>query len=104
MLLTKAFTHNGQTIEISVYYAPLTNTVTEIKSTWIHSMGGKLPVTGVMMKLFETQINKLIDGVDWREIHRAALDGDCFGEETNGVNMNNIHPIISIALARHINS
>ncbi len=102
MLLTKAFTHNNQTIEISVYYAPLSNTVTEIKSIWIHSMGGKLPVTGIMMHLFEPAINKIIDGVDWREIHRAALDGDCFGDETNGVNMHNIHPIISSALAWYL--
>lgn len=102
MLLTKAFTHNGQILEVSVYYAPLTNAITEIKSIWIHSMGGKLPVTGIMMNLFEPAINKLVDDVDWREIHRAALDGDCFDEETNGVNMNNINPTIASALAPHI--
>lgn len=104
MLLTHSITHKGQLLEISVYYTALTNNVTEIKSIWIHSMGGKLPVTGIMMQLFETEINKIIDGVDWREIYRAALAGDCFGEDTNGVNMNNINPIISGALAPHINT
>lgn len=104
MLLTHSIAHKGQLLEISVYYTLLTNNVTEIKSIWIHSMGGKLPVTGIMMHLFETEINKVIDGVDWREIYRAAMDGDCFGEETNGVNMNNINPIISSAIAPFINT
>lgn len=102
MLLTHSITHKGQILKISVYYAPSSNNVTEIKSIWVHSMGGKLPVTGIMMHLFETEINKIIDGIDWREIYRAALDGDCFGENTNGVNMNNVHPIISSAIAPHI--
>lgn len=102
MLLTHSITHKGQLLEISAYYAPLTNNVTEIKSIWIHSMGGKLPVTGIMMHLFEPEINKIIDSVDWREIYRAALDGDCFGEETNGVNMNNINTTIAAAIAPHI--
>lgn len=103
MLLTHSITHKGQLLEISVYYTALTNNVTEIKSIWIHSMGGKLPVTGIMMHLFETEINKIIDGVDWREIYRAALDGDCFGEETNGVNMHNINTTIAAAIEPHIN-
>lgn len=102
MLLTHSITHKGQLLEISVYYTALTNNVTEIKSIWIHSLGGKLPVTGIMMHLFETEINKIIDGVDWCEIYRAALDGDCFGEETNGVNMNNINTTIAAAIAPHI--
>lgn len=102
MLLTHSIAHKGQLLEISVYYTPSTNNVTEIKSIWIHSMGGKIPVTGIMMHLFESEINKIIDGVDWREIHRAALDGDCFGDETNGVNMNNINTTIASALAPHI--
>lgn len=102
MLLTHSITHKSQILEISVYYTALTNNVTEIKSIWIHSMGCKLPVTGIMMRLFETEIKKIIDGVDWREIHRAALDGDCFGEETNGVNMNNINTTIAAAIAPHI--
>lgn len=102
MLLTKAFIHNSQVIEISVYYTAFNNKVTQIKSIWIHSMGAKLPVTGILMHLFEPAINKLIDSVDWREIHRAALDGDCFGEETNGINMHNINPTIAAAIAPHI--
>lgn len=102
MLLTHSITHKGQILEISVYYTALTNNITEIKSIWIHSMGGKMPATGIMMHLFETEINKIIDGVDWREIYRSALDGDCFGGETNGVNMNNVHPTILSAIAPHI--
>lgn len=103
MLLTHSITHKGQLLEISVYYTALTNNVTELKSIWIHSLGGKLPVTGIMMHLFKTEINKIVDGVDWREIHRAALDGDCFGEETNGVNMSNINTTIAGALTPHTN-
>lgn len=102
MLLTHLITHKGQLLEISVYYTALTNNVTEIKSIWIHSLGGKLPVTGIMMHLFEKEINRIIDNVDWREIYRAALDGDCFGEQTNGVNMNNINQTIASAIAPHI--
>jgi len=102
MLLTHSITHKGQTIEISVYYTPSTNTVREIKSIWIHGMGGKLPVTGILMHLFEKEINKIIDQVDWREIYRSAMDCDWSGTETNGINMNNIHPIIAQAIAPHI--
>lgn len=102
MLLTHSIAHKGQLLEISVYYTALTNNVTEIKSIWIHSMGCKLPVTGIMMHLFETEINKIIDGVDWREIYRVALAVDCFGKETNGVNMNNINTTIARSIRPHI--
>jgi len=102
MLLTHSIAHNGQTIEISVYYTPSINTVREIKSIWIHSMGGKLPVTGILMHLFEPQINKIIDLVDWREIYRTAMEYDWSGTETNGINMNNIHPTIAQAIAPFI--
>jgi hypothetical protein len=102
MLLTHSITHNGQILEISVYYAPLTNTVTEIKSIWVHSHGSKLPVTGIMMKLFECEINKIVDNVDWREIYRAAMEGDCFSGETNRINMNNVNKTMVSYLAPHI--
>lgn len=102
MLLTHSIVHKGQTIEISVYYTPSTNHVTEIKSIWIHSMGSKLPVHGILMHLFETEINKIIDRVDWRKIYRAAMDCDWSGEETNGINMNNIQPTIAQAIAPFI--
>lgn len=99
MLLTHSITHNGQILEISVYYTPLTNTVTEIKSIWLHSMGRKLPVSDILMHLFETEINRIISQVDWKEIYRAAMDCDWTGEETNGININNIHPVFAGALA-----
>ena len=82
---------------------PLTNTVTEIKSIWIHSLGGKMPVTGILIHLFETEINRLVDKVDWREIYRAALGGDCFHGETNGININNIDKTVAGFLAPHVN-
>lgn len=102
MLLTHSINHGGQILEISVYYTPLTNTVTEIKSIWVHSLGGKMPVTIILMHLFETEINKIISLVDWREIYRAAMDCDWTGENTNGINMSNIDKHIAGALAPHI--
>ena len=103
MLLTHSITHKGQIFEISVYYTPLTNTVAQIKSIWIHSMGKKLPASEILMHLFEPEINKIIDGVDWREIYRAAMECDYTGEVTNGINMNNIDKTIASVLAPHIN-
>jgi hypothetical protein len=102
MLLTRTISHNGQSIEISVYYTPLTNTVTEIKSIWILSYGKRLPASEILMHLFEPQINDIIDNTDWREIYRAAMEVDCFGGETNGMNMNNIDKTIASFLAPHI--
>jgi hypothetical protein len=102
MLLTHPITHNGQILEISVYYTPLTNTVTEIKSIWVHSMGKKLPVSEIMMHLFETEINKIVDKTDWRMIYRAAMECDYSSEETNGINMNNIDRNIASILASAI--
>jgi hypothetical protein len=102
MLLTHSIIHNG-ILEISVYYNPITNIVTEIKSIWIHSFGKKLPVTDILMHLFEPEINKIVDSVDWREIYRAAMDCDWTGEETNGINLNNIDRHIATAIAPHIN-
>jgi hypothetical protein len=104
MLLTKSIKHKGQILEISVYYTPLTNTVTEIKSIWVHSLGKKLPASDILMHLFEPEINKIIDATDWREIYRVTMNCDWDGEETNGINMNNIHPTIMQAIAPHINS
>lgn len=104
MLLTHSITHKGQTLEISVYYNPLTNNVIEIKSIWVHSLGSKLPVTGIMMHLFEPEINKIIDTADWREIYRGAMDCDWTGDETNGINMNNVNKHVAGFLAPHINS
>jgi hypothetical protein len=104
MLLTHSITHNGQILEISVYYTPSTNTVTEIKSIWVHSLGGKMPVTIILMHLFETEINKIVSLVDWREIYRGAMGADCFHGETNGVNMNNVNKHIAGFLAPHVNS
>lgn len=103
MLLTHSIPHKGQMLEISVYYAPLTNTVTEIKSIWVHSMGRKLPVSEILMHLFEPVINNIIDGIDWREIYRSAMDCDWTGEVTNGVNMNNIDKTMASFIAPHIN-
>jgi hypothetical protein len=103
MLLIHSIVHNGQILEISVYYMPLTNTVTEIKSIWVHAFGKKLPATEILMHLFETEINKIVSLVDWREIYRAALECDYTGEETNGINMNNINKHIAGFLAPHIN-
>jgi hypothetical protein len=102
MLLTRSITHKGQILEISVYYAPLTNTVTEIKSIWVLSYGKRLPASEILMHLFEPQINKIIDETDWREIYNAAMKGDCFGEETNGINLNNIDKTIARFLAPHV--
>jgi hypothetical protein len=102
MLLTHSIKHNGQILEISVYYTPSTNTVTEIKSIWVHSLGGKMPVTGILMHLFETEINKIVNQVDWREIYRAAMECDYSGEETNGINMNNINKTMVSYLAPHL--
>jgi hypothetical protein len=102
MLLTRSITHKGQSIEISVYYTPLTNTVTEIKSIWILSYGKRLPASEILMHLFEPQINKIIDDTDWREIYLAAMEVDCFGGETNGMNMNNIDKTIASFLVPHI--
>jgi hypothetical protein len=101
MLLTHSITHNGQIFEISVYYTPLTNTVTEIKSIWVHSMGKKLPGSEIMMHLFEPEINKIVEKTDWRELYRAALECDWTGE-TNGINMNNIDRNIASILASAI--
>lgn len=103
MLLTHSITHGGQMLEISVYYTPLTNTVTEIKSIWVHSLGGKMPVTGILMHLFEPEINKIVNAADWRAIYRAAMECDYTGEETNGVNMNNVNRTLASYLAPHIN-
>lgn len=103
MLLTHSTTHNGQALEISVYYNPLTNNVIEIKSIWVHAFGKKLPAGDILMKLFEPEINKIVDKTDWREIYRGAMDGDCFGDNTNGINMNNIDKTIASFLAPHIN-
>jgi hypothetical protein len=102
MLLTRSITHKGQMLEISVYYTPLTNTVTEIKSIWAISYGRKLPVAEILMHLFEPEINKIIDETDWREIYRAAMEVDCFGGETNGINMNNIDKTLASFLAPHV--
>jgi hypothetical protein len=99
MLLTHSINHGGQILEISVYYTPSTNTVREIKSIWIHSMGKKLPAGEILMHLFETEINKIIDKTDWREIYRAAMECDFDGEETNGINMNNIDKTFHSAFA-----
>jgi hypothetical protein len=102
MLLTKSITHKGQILEISVYYTPMTNTVTEIKSIWVHSLGKKLPAGDILMHLFEPEINKIIDATDWREIYRATMACDWDGEETNGINMNNVDRSIASILASAI--
>lgn len=97
MLLTHSITHNGQILEISVYYTPLTNTVTEIKSIWLHSMGAKLPVTDIIMHMFEPEINRIVSQVDWREIYRAVMECDYTGEHS-GINLDNMNPVFAKAL------
>lgn len=101
MLLTHSITHNSQIIEISVYYSPITGNVIEIKSIWIHSMGSKLPVTGILLHLFQYEIKNIVAGADWKGIYDKALGCDFDGSETNGINMNNIDKHITRAIAPH---
>jgi hypothetical protein len=102
MLLTHSITYKGQILEISVYYTPLTNTVTEIKSIWVHAFGKKLPASDILIHMFGPQIDAIVNGADWREIYRATMACEFDGEETNGVNMNNINPHMANFIWPHV--
>lgn len=70
LVLNKSWEHNNQKLEIFVVYSPSTNTVTEINSIWLHTMGLGFEAGDILFKLFESEINKMIDETDWRYVYR----------------------------------
>lgn len=76
LILSHTEEHNGQKLEIFVKYNAEQNTVLEIKSVFIGSPLGMIPVGSLMINIpeLEVAINKIIDRVDWREKAREMKE------------------------------
>ena len=70
VILTKVLEVKNQALVIRVKYNPSTNTVDEIKNVDLIIRSKMFNVGNLMMKFFESDINKIIDNTDWREEHR----------------------------------
>jgi hypothetical protein len=68
MTLTHTITTATTDLSIQVEYDSQTGTVERIKKVFITSNGKTTNVTGMMVINFENDLNKIVDGVDWREI------------------------------------
>lgn len=72
LILSTIEQHEDQRIEIFVKYDTKENEVLEIKSVFINSPVGMIPVGCLLMSIpeFDVAINKIIERTDWREIYR----------------------------------
>lgn len=75
MQLTKSYTSGGSELQITVDYDRGENVVKEILKVWICDEGCGMrkrkymtDVTDLFIAHFETEVNKWVDSVDWREI------------------------------------
>lgn len=96
IILSHFFTHENQSLQIFVKYDVSTNTVIEIKNIFLISHGKIMPIGNLLMRFFESAVNKLVDETDWREVYRTNREelGD-----------SNVHPVMSEALkpfAQHL--
>ena len=69
MTLSTTITAEGIELDIKVDYNEADNTVDEIISCKVN--GGN--ITALLVIHFEPCLNKIIDGIDWREVSRAEL-------------------------------
>lgn len=69
VILSTTEKHEDQTMEIFVKYDKDENVVLEIKSVFIDSPVGMIPVGSLLMSIpeMDVAINKIIDRTDWRE-------------------------------------
>lgn len=72
LILSTTEQHEGQKMEIFVKYDKDENVVLEIKSVFIDSPLGMIPVGCLLMSIpeMDVAINKIVDRVDWREKYR----------------------------------
>jgi hypothetical protein len=70
VILAKSLEVKNQAMVIRVKYDPKTNTVDEIKNIDLIIGGKMFCVSKLMLKFFETDLNKIIDATNWREEHR----------------------------------
>lgn len=72
LILSTTEQHNNQKIEIFVKWDREQNIVLEIKSVFIDSPVGMIPVGCLFTNIPELDValNKIIDRTDWREIYR----------------------------------
>jgi hypothetical protein len=72
LILSTTEKHEGQSMEIFVKYDKDENIVLEIKSVFIDSPVGMIPVGCLLMSIpeMDVAINKIVERVDWREIYR----------------------------------
>lgn len=68
MKLSQTFKINGQEMEVFVDYEDSTNTVEKILSISMTSCGDTVDVSELMIRYFETDLNKIIDSIDWRDV------------------------------------
>lgn len=70
-------THTIQTatteLIVTVEYDKFFNLVDRIISTKLLHQGKLINITGLMVKHFDNDLNKLIDNVDWREVANKEL-------------------------------
>lgn len=73
IILSSTEQHENQKLEIFVKYNKEENVVLEIKSVFIDSPVGMIPVGNLLMSIPEMDValNKIIDRVDWREVYRS---------------------------------
>lgn len=63
-----------QYLSIYVAYSIKEEKVESIRSVFIQEVGREIDITGVAMKLFEADLNKIIDETDWRELYRSKKE------------------------------
>lgn len=73
-LLSHSININGQYLSIYVAYSIQNDTVESIRSVFIQEVGREIDITEVAMKCFETDLNRIIDKTDWREIYRSKKE------------------------------
>jgi hypothetical protein len=72
LILSTTEKHEDQKLEIFVKYDKDENEVLEIKSVFIDSPVGMIPVGCLFMSIpeMDVAINKIIDRTDWHDIYR----------------------------------
>jgi len=76
IILSTIEKHEDQKLEIFVKYDKDENEVLEIKSVFIDSPVGMIPVGCLLLSIpeMDVAINKIVDRTDWREIYRQMCE------------------------------